>query len=456
MTNLAATLPGTQPLTDRWTPLRKHTEQFRYLFSPHRFNTVVAGRRSGKTEILKRRVVMAALWGTRFPDPRFFLAAPVRDQAKRIFWNDAKLLVPNHLKRFISESELKITLINNSEIHIVGLDKPERIEGSPWDGGGITEFANVKAEAWGANIRPALSDRGGWCDLEGVPEGRNHYYHADRRARERMTEQGTHSPWGAFHWVSEDILSPEEIADAKEDLDEQTYAQEFEASFINFEGRAYYCFTEAIHCRRLPYDPNKTLILCLDFNVDPGVAVICQEMMLPNGLEGTGVVGEVFIERNSNTPAVIMRFADDWKDHAGPIHVYGDATGGARKSSQTDGTDWDLVRASLSTRFSPSKISYRYPRGNPSERSRVNAVNSRLRSISGQVRMMVDPSRAPHVQMDLEGVLLLKGGSGQIDKAHHKDDGLTHLSDSIGYYTSEVFPVVTKAATNLDLRKILG
>ena len=38
------------------------------------------------------------------------------------------------------------------------------------------EYGNMKLEAWGANVRPALSDRKGWCDLIGVPEGRNHYY----------------------------------------------------------------------------------------------------------------------------------------------------------------------------------------------------------------------------------------------------------------------------------------
>ena len=59
---------------------------------------------------------------------------------------------------------------------MVGLDKPERIEGQPWDGGVLDEYANMKAHAWGANVRPALSDRLGWCDLIGVPEGRNHYY----------------------------------------------------------------------------------------------------------------------------------------------------------------------------------------------------------------------------------------------------------------------------------------
>ena len=69
-----------------------------------------------------------------------------------------------------------IRLINGAQIWVVGLDRPERIEGSPWDGGVLDEYGNMRANAWPEHIRPALSDRAGWCDFTGVPEGRNHYY----------------------------------------------------------------------------------------------------------------------------------------------------------------------------------------------------------------------------------------------------------------------------------------
>jgi hypothetical protein len=55
------------------------------------------------------------------------------------------------------------------------------------------------------------------------------------------------------------------------------------------------------------------------------------------------------------------------------------------------------------------------------------------------VRMMVDPGAAPHVVRDLEGVRILKGGAGEIDKK--SDANLTHISDALGYYVAEVFPV---------------
>jgi hypothetical protein len=33
-------------------------------------------------------------------------------------------------------------------MHVIGLDKPQRIEGIPWKGGGIDEFADIKEGAW--------------------------------------------------------------------------------------------------------------------------------------------------------------------------------------------------------------------------------------------------------------------------------------------------------------------
>ena len=421
--------------------MRWHPVQQAYFGSPHRFNTLPAGRRSGKTELAKRKIVKRALRGTKFDRPRFFAAAPTREQAKRIFWEDLKEMVPRELRRGLpSESELMIRLKNGAEIWVLGLDKPERIEGNPWDGGVITETANIKKDAWPEHVRPALSDRQGWCDLEGVPEGRNHYYRYDRRARALMADLGDESDWGAYHWRSAEILDAAEIEAARADLDDLTFDQEYNASFVNFEGQAYYPFQEHSHCAPLGYDPKQPLIFCLDFNVAPGVAAICQEQVLPNGQDGTGIIGEVWIPRNSNTPAVCAKLIQDWGEHEGQVMVYGDATGGSGGTAKVEGSDWVLVRRDLRAHFG-ERLHVRVPAANPRERVRVNATNSRLQTSDGTVRLMVDGLKAPHVVTDFEGVRLLEGGSGEIDKKH--DLELTHLTDGIGYYVVEVFPIVT-------------
>lgn len=442
----------------RLYPLRHHDRQAAWRTSAARFNVVPAGRRSGKTEIAKRKLVKRAFQGTDFEDPRFFAAAPTRDQAKAIYWADLKAMIPRALMaRAPSETELSLQLITGAEIWVLGMDKPERIEGRPWDGGILDEFANMKAGAWGENVRPALSDRRGWCDLIGVPEGRNHYYDIYKYARSDDPD------WDAFTWFSSDILPPDEIAAARRQLDELVFQQEYEASFVNFTGRAYYPFTEAQHTASLVYNPDAPLILCFDFNVEPGVAAVCQEQTLPGQYErdaagaalldkpiiGTGVIGEVWIPTNSNTPAVCRKLIQDWGDHRGRVVCYGDATGGSRGSAKVDGSDWELITKELRPKFK-DRLSFRVKPANPAERARLNAVNSRLKSAVGEVRLMVDPGKAPHVVRDLEGVVLLKGGSGELDKK--ATPALTHISDGLGYYVEYEFPVVKRTVTVSPLR----
>lgn len=438
-------------LPKRYYALRPHPTQLAYDASPHRFNVVPAGRRSGKTERAKRKLIRRALRGSAFDSPRYFAAAPTRDQAKRIYWADLKEMTRPYWRGSPSETELTIPLITGAEIVVLGMDKPERIEGSPWDGGVLDEYANMKPHAWGANVRPALADRRGWCDLIGVPEGRNHYYDAYRMAHAAMLEQGAASEWGAFTWKSADILPAEEIEAARRDLDPLTYEQEYEASFVNFEGRAYYVFAESDHCKPVAhrYDPTKPLILCFDFNVAPGVAAVAQEMVLPDNQVGTGWIGEVYIPRNSNTPAVARKLAEDWKDHRGPVRCYGDATGGARGSAKVAGSDWDLVAAELRPVFK-DRLHFRVPNANPAERARVNAVNTRFRAGDGTVRMVVDPVKCPHLVKDFEGVRLLEGGSGEIDKKATPE--LTHISDAAGYYVAEEFPITDRTLTTFRFK----
>lgn len=438
---------------NRLYPLRHHAIQQAWMTSPARFTVVPAGRRSGKTENAKRKLVVRALTAKGWDDPRFFAAAPTRDQAKAIYWNDLKAMFPRQLWRQApSETELSIKLINGAEVYVLGMDKPERIEGRPWNGGILDEFANMKPGAWGENVRPALSDRAGWCDLIGVPEGRNHYYDLWQYAL-----HGEDPEWAGFTWKSADILPIAEVEAARRQLDPLVFQQEYEASFVNFVGRAYYVFMDTEHCRPLKYDTRMPLGFCFDFNVDPGVCAIVQEQVLPGVYErdaktgvpllnrpvsGTGVIGEVYIPQNSNTPAVCRKLVADWGKHAGPITCYGDATGGARGTAQTQGSDWDLIKQELRPTFG-DRLSFSVPKANPTERARINAVNTRLKTADGVVRMMVDAKKAPHVVKDLEGVRLLEGGSGEIDKK--ADKRLTHISDGLGYYIEKRFPVTPRS-----------
>ena len=434
-------------LTPRWSPMIDHATQQTYVFSPHRFNTLPCGRRSGKTELLKRKLVMRAIAGSEYDDPRYFAAAPTLQQAIRIFWQDFKRLIPRGLIHKISETSHAITLITGAELWVVGLDAPERIEGPPWDGCGITEFANVKPIAWAENVYPALSDRAGWADLEGVPEGRNHYYDIDQNAKQQQAELGAKSMWGSFHWTSEEVMPlygrGDQLEQARKDLDELTYEQEYRASFVAFRGMAYYNFNaQSQRAVAQYYDESAPLILAFDFNIAPGVCAIMQEVEIRGNEKTeqfTAVIGEVWIKRDSTTPRVCDAVIESrFGNHQGTIHCHGDATGGAGGTASVDGSDWELIQGKFNNHFGANRMRYDYPAANPREKVRVNSVNARIKNQLGERFLYVDPAHCPHIVRDFEGVQ--RNDDGSLKKASGSE--LSHISDAIGYYIVEKYPVI--------------
>ncbi|MEG2005266.1 MAG: terminase family protein, partial [Bilophila sp.] len=371
---------------------------------------------------------------------RCWYVAPTYRQAHQICWGMLKdRLHPLRWVAAKNESDLTVTLKNGSAISLRGADNFDSLRGVGLHFIVMDEFADIKPEAWFEVLRATLSDTGGRALFTGTPKGRNWAYDLYRKGLSNAPEN---ADWASFSFTTLEggNVPPEEVTAARAELDELTFQQEYEASFVTFEGRAYYPFLVEMHTApvRLLYRHDAPLIFCFDFNVEPGVAVVCQEVLLPNGCGGTAVVGEVYIPRNSNTPAVCRNLIANWGEHQGQVRCYGDATGGSRGSAKIGGSDWDLIKAAFRQSPFGNRVSYRVPSVNPAERARLNAVNSRLKSAEGGIRLLVDPDTAPHVVRDLEGVALLKGGSGEIDKKH--DANLTHISDALGYYIAAEFP----------------
>lgn len=419
-----------------------HQERRRLLESPATHRVVAAGRRSGKTEDAKRIILggddgghSCCLEPPDVPNPRFGIFAPTREQLKRNWWDDIKAMCPPRMVSAIREDDLSIKFVTGAKLYLIGLDKPQRAEGDPFDGVVMDETQEVKPEAWTSSLYATLTNRGrppGWSLRIGRPKGRNHFYRW-------WVDACTAPNHAAFTWTSEVILPPETLAAAKASLDPQSYAQEYLAHWLTFEGLAYYQWNPTKHLRKLEIDSSKPLVLAFDFNVDPGICAAIQEQF-HDGETMTCVVGEVHIPRNSNTPAVCRKILEKWGGHHHDVFIYGDPAGGARHTSQIGGSDWDLVREVLKPAFG-ARMRERVAKSHPPVRDRINCVNSRLCSTTGTVRLAVDPTNAPNVVRDFEGVTLLQGGSGEIDKKGCERQGLTHLTDAIGYYIHERHPI---------------
>lgn len=438
--------------------MRPHGEQSRAWREDRRFACVAAGRRSGKTEMGVVRMLRKAIEPKPWDDPRFGFGAPTRSQAKRIYWRRLKASIAPEWIRDISESELRIDLINGAELWVVGMDKPERVEGTPWDEWLLDEFANMKPEAWEENIRPALADRRGGCWKIGVPQGRNHFW----KLAQEYQAPAMRAEAGFYTWKSTSVVphthTPaswrKEIASLRASLDERSFRQEMEASFEEASGRIYYSFDREldVHDFAMPAGLGQGIPWRggIDFNVSPMCAVYGWEVELRTkaGPETHVFVwDELWLESNANTLAagrIIQQRAAEFRGtpEAGEFVMYPDASGDHR-DTRGNSTDHSLLRQ--------AGFSVRAKSSNPSLRDRYNAVNSMFLNGAGRRRVHIHP-RCTQLIRCLEGILYADG-SNEPDKKKCKD--MEHVTDALGYWVENRHPVQYGAHESFDIQDIV-
>ncbi len=385
--------------------------------------------------------------GSKFPRPRYIAAAPTLEQSRRIFLSDICDMLPSFLIKKINKSNSSISLVTGAEILIAGLDNPARAEGAPIDGMIIDETDDLKPRVLEEHIYPCFTDRRAFCMFLGVPNGLKLLYDLSKNALLEPNE------WDFFTWPSSEVLPADELARFRRIYDENTFNQEFNASFVTFSGRVAYDFCRENYKHELIHNLQRPLEICYDFNSSPGIAAIVQEQVMPgqfeyiqNGSEmikspviGSGVIGEVWIPRHSNTLLVCRKLYEDWKHHKGEIIFYGDPSGGNKTSQGVQGSDWDLIKDFFEQTDWRHRMTFDVPRAHPSVRSRINAMNCRIKSIDGIIRFMVDPVAAPHVVEDFERLTVLEGSNGEIDKKSNPAIG--HLFDAVSYRECQKYPV---------------
>lgn len=395
-------------LSPRWFKLIENEAGLAFSNSMKRFEVVAAGRRSGKDERGKRKGIKRACLGSSFPNPRYAFCAPTLGQAKQIFWNDLKMMIPRkYMSREPSETELSIMLINGAELCVRGLDKPQRIEGSPWDGFVFTEVDDMKPGFWEEHLRPCLSDRLGWAIFNGVPEGYGVLYDL------RETAFANPDEWAYFTWKSSEVIAASEIESARNTLDERTFRQEYEAAFENAAGLTYYAFSRKDNVASVPANiAALELSLGMDFNVNPMCAVVFADF---NGI--TYVIDEIVIPYNSNTAAMVAEVQKRYGRRCST--VYPDPTGRKGATNAPVGaSDHEILRQAGFEVFC---------RGQVFRRDSQNALNSRLCAANGQRRLIIDPKCKT----------LIEG----LERNESKDDEFSHITDALKYPMEYLHPV---------------
>lgn len=433
----------TQRELDRWYKLKDHPVQLSLITAVARgvrFPVVPAGRRSGKTERAKRFVAKMAM---KNPGEMYFIAAPTRDQVKKIYWADMKKLCLTSLcSKAPSETDLIIFMDNGTQVQLIGLDRPERIEGVFWSGGVIDEIADIKAEAWEANIRPALDtfnptrpDYKAWCWLIGVPDGLNHYYDMAQYA-----ETANDPEWECFHWKSSEILPAETIAAAKRQMSARQYKQEYEADFVGATGRIYEDYSKANHTSAR-IEPHEQLMWMHDQNYTPlssaiGVRRNSNELYLLDEIVLTSAVSK----------QSAIEFVDKFKDHKNKhVLIYGDPAGqaGEKHAHASDYTDIEgVLKANGWTYTRKVKAAH------PAIKDRQNAVRAKVLTADGLISLFVNPVTAKWCDKGLATVQLQKGSTFQEDQKNQYQ----HITTAIGYCIDVEWPSIKRTASSTPLR----
>ena len=387
-----------------------------------RFRVAVTGRRFGKTHCALRELAKHAAK----ENQKVLYCAPSYRMAKSIAWENLKAKLKE--LRWVSqtnEAELTITLKSGSKIFLKGAENKDALRGAGYDFIVLDEFQDLDSELWTAVLRPTLSDKKGKAMFIGTPRGVGSFSH-DMYTMAKETKD-----WSAFTFTTIEggQVDQLEIEEAKRDLDERTFQQEYNATFNTYSGTVHFAFDRDKHIQPITNFSTKEIHCGMDFNYDP--------MSVAISVIDKGVV--YFIDEinmsGSNTDDVVTELKRRYPDSR--INIYPDAAGRQRKTSAGGRTDISILQN--------AGFRVNYKLSNPPIRDRVNAVNSKLKNTNGVISMFIDP-KCKQIIRSIER-LMYKPNTTVIEQ-----NGDVHMADAVGYLIDYLYPVRKENKSKQPLR----
>lgn len=401
-----------------------------------RFRTVVGGRRIGKTEVM----LAESARGVNKAGSTTWYIAPTLKMARAIFWPRIKQVLPPCTIAKINEADHLITMKNGAKFRIHGSENPNALRGEAVDLILLDEadFIQDARDLFARVLYPTLMTTGGRVMTVGSPNGFGLLYDfwirggGDTGVREKN--------WRSWLYKTEMFLEPdghllrEEYELAKQNMDERSFRQEWEATFLQATGRVTYGWTRE-NSEQVEYDSREDVYVSLDFNVTPAAAIMTH---INRESETIYQFGEIHMT-DAWTELLAQEICKRLDGHEAHIYIFGDPAGHKRNTASKQ-TDWQIVEQTFRAKFKPGQIHMRSQKEQIPERAKINALNARICAADGKRRYFANPLRNKQTILDMEQCRALPDGT--IDKT---DKARTHWLDAAGYLAHGLYPILGKS-----------
>lgn len=238
-----------------------------------RFRVLNAGRRFGKTVLAIEEMIGV---GIAENDRRIAYIAPTFQQSRDICWEQLKRRCAPIIVE-TNETQLKLTIKTQrggtSTIWLKSWDAIESLRGQMFHFLVVDEVAMMRNFwiGWQEVLRPALTDTKGGALFISTPKGFNHFF-------DLYNLQNTEPSFKSFHATTFDNphIDPAEVEEARKQLTEDRFFQEYMADFRKMEGLVYKDFKREVHVYddHTPRKPLSMVYAGIDFGYTNPTAIL--------------------------------------------------------------------------------------------------------------------------------------------------------------------------------------
>lgn len=321
-----------------------HPAQDEIFAKSKRFNHLRCGRRFGKTTLIEELSSISL-------DGKYVgIWFPTYKDLSEV-WKDLKKTYGPVIRRQ-NEQLKQIELITGGLIDFWSMEDPDSGQGRKYHRAIIDEAAKAPKvyQAWENTIRPTLTDYMGDAFVMSRPKGKNNgFFMLEEKHRQ-------FDNWSFFHYTTYDNphINRNEIEEAKQQLDDITFRQEYLAEYVDANDRPFLYSWDAKKHVIPDYTPNPHLpiIFSMDFNKDPMTCLIAQQV----DLRTVYAFAEIDMPDGS-TPEVCEQLKSDYSPWMYSMIVTGDATG-RNRSALTRGNlnHYRVIKDALELRDDDLKV----------------------------------------------------------------------------------------------------